>query len=66
MAKANWVKGREFPGLDHLTLDQIQERVVRQRLEIYQGNKTKAAQSLGIDRETLRRYMKKYGIKLEA
>lgn len=60
---AGQVSGRESTGLDHLTLDQIHEMVIRQRLEVYQGNKTKAAQSLGINRETLRNLCKKYGIK---
>ncbi len=63
---AGQVSDSEFTGLDRLTLDQIHEMVIRRRLEIYKGNKTKAAKSLGIDRETLRRYVKKYEIEVEA
>lgn len=49
-------------GLNHLRLDQIVELVIRQRLQEYQGNKSKAAESLGISRATFRAWCKKYGI----
>ena len=49
-----------------MTLEQTLAWMIRRRLNIYNGNKTKTAQSLGIDRETLRRYVKKYRIKIEA
>jgi DNA-binding NtrC family response regulator len=46
--------------LDRLTLDNILELVMLRRLTMYQGNKTKAAKSLGISRQTLYALCKKY------
>ncbi len=40
------------------TLKDITEEAVRQALEMTEGNKTKAAQILGVNRESLRRWLK--------
>jgi transcriptional regulator with PAS, ATPase and Fis domain len=50
---------------DHLTFDQIRERVIRRRLEIYKGNRTKAAKSLGVSRATFRSWCEQFGIESE-
>jgi len=50
--------------IDQLTLKQITKLVTERRLKLFQGNKSKVAQSLGISRETLRITIKKYGIQV--
>jgi transcriptional regulator with PAS, ATPase and Fis domain len=52
-------------GTSQLTYDQILERVVRDRLEQFQGNKTKAAESLGVSRNTFRAWCEKYRLGLD-
>ncbi|MCS6806256.1 MAG: sigma-54 dependent transcriptional regulator [Acidobacteriota bacterium] len=62
---ARLVSGSGLAGLDHLRLDQICELAIRQRLEVYRGNKSKAAESLGISRGTFRAWCKKDGIEAD-
>ena len=45
------------------TLEQVKRRMVLRALEEYKGNKTKAAESLGISRLGLNKMLKKMGIK---
>jgi len=45
-----------------MTLDQWEKTLLEQALQEAAGNQTKAAQRLGISRDTLRYRMKKYGI----
>lgn len=59
------ISSSALAGLDQLILDQVLELLIRQRLKMYQGNKTKAAESLGISRGTFRAWCKKYGIESE-
>jgi DNA-binding NtrC family response regulator len=47
---------------DRPTLDQLERTALEQALKESGGNQTKAAQQLGISRDTLRYRMKKYGI----
>ena len=49
--------------LEHLlTLDQIERRHIERALKVANGNKTHAAKTLGIDRRTLYRKLKEYGL----
>ena len=61
-ALADFVSDYGTIELDRLTLDQIVEVVIRRRLHKYLGNKTKAAQSLGVGRGTFRNWCEKYRI----
>jgi DNA-binding protein Fis len=45
-----------------MTLDQWEKSLLEQALRDSAGNQTRAAQQLGISRDTLRYRMKKYGI----
>ncbi len=45
-----------------VVLEKVEERLVRQALEKSRGNQTKAAQLLGISRDSMRYKMKKFGI----
>jgi DNA-binding NtrC family response regulator len=46
----------------NITLDEAESRHIRQVIESVQGNKSRAADILGIDRKTLREKMKRAGI----
>ncbi len=50
------------PSTPGATLEQIERTMLEQALKDASGNQTKAAQQLGISRDTLRYRMKKYGI----
>jgi len=52
----------EKTGADNLTLAQLEADAIRNALQRFRGNKTRAAESLGINRKTLREKMRKYGI----
>ncbi|WP_372845655.1 sigma-54-dependent transcriptional regulator [Pontiella sp.] len=45
-----------------LTVDEMEKRMVIQALELTNGNRTKAAEKLGISRRTLHRKLNQYGI----
>jgi DNA-binding NtrC family response regulator len=45
-----------------LTVDEMEKRMVIQALEKTNGNRTKAAEKLGISRRTLHRKLNQYGI----
>ena len=45
-----------------LTLRELEQRAIEQALEVSGGNRSQAARQLGIDRSTLRRKMKDFGI----
>jgi transcriptional regulator with PAS, ATPase and Fis domain len=49
----------EFP--ESLTLEEVERAVVRQTLDRWQGNRTRAAKSLGISVRTLQRWLKRWG-----
>ena len=56
----------EPDGADDLpeTLDQIEAEAIRNAIRRFQGNKTRAAERLGINRKTLREKMRKYDIRV--
>jgi two-component system response regulator AtoC len=56
------VKGSLAPGLH---LDEVEHDLIMQALETSAGNVTKAAQQLGISRDTLRYRMEKHGLSRE-
>jgi two-component system response regulator AtoC len=45
-----------------LTLDEVEELAIGHALRVHGGNKTRAAQALGISRQTLRTKLKQYGM----
>jgi two-component system response regulator HydG len=45
-----------------MTLDQMEQEAIRQTLTLTGGNRTKAAEMLGISRRTLQRKIKDLGI----
>lgn len=45
--------------------DVVEQRLIIRALEYWKGNQSKAAQFLGITRNTLRKRVKKYGLKIE-
>ncbi|HHW43414.1 MAG TPA: sigma 54-interacting transcriptional regulator [Desulfotomaculum sp.] len=60
LQKGNEEKGRPAGGL---TMAEMEERVLREALVRHKGNRTRAARELGINKTTLWRKMKRYGIK---
>jgi len=44
------------------TLDEVQKQVIRHTLLRWEGNRSRAAEELGITRQTLRKKMKDYGL----
>jgi DNA-binding NtrC family response regulator len=48
--------------LDHMTLDEAEQLLIRQALERYQGNIMQAAEHLGLSRSALYRRLEKFGI----
>jgi DNA-binding NtrC family response regulator len=53
-------------GAGHLTLAEVEAAHIRNILASVKGNKTQAAQILGIDRKTLRENLKRFGFTSEA
>jgi transcriptional regulator, propionate catabolism operon regulatory protein len=47
---------------NELSMKEVEREMIRRALEKYQNNKTKAAQSLGMDRSTLWRKIKEYNL----
>jgi transcriptional regulator with GAF, ATPase, and Fis domain len=45
-----------------LTMEEIEKRAIEERLELHGWNQAQAAESLGLDRNTLRRKIVRYGI----
>ncbi len=56
------VKGQEDPDEVLLTLEEIKKRYVIRVLKKTNGNRSKAAQILGIDRKTLFRMVERFGL----
>ena len=48
---------------DNLTVEQMEKKMILQALEKTAGNRTKAAEKLGISRRTLHRKLNEYGIR---
>ncbi len=59
------LRGRGWSQLDRLVLDDLLKLVIQRRLQLYKGNKKKAAESLRIGRGTFRTWCKKYGLESE-
>lgn len=53
---------RPSPALSGRSLEEAEERLIADALKAAGGNKTVAAQALGINRSTLYRKMTKYGL----
>ena len=47
---------------DGITLERVEKLLIEQALTRFAGNQTKAAQCLGMSRDTIRYRMKKFGI----
>ncbi len=45
-----------------ITLERVEKLLIEQALERFDGNQTKAAQCLGMSRDTIRYRIKKFGI----
>jgi PAS domain S-box-containing protein len=62
----NWVKTRLNNGADKFpnnsSVDEVEAKQIKETLKLHKGNRTKTAQTLGIDRTTLWRKMKRYNI----
>ncbi len=54
---------RRANGSETLTLEDMERRHIRRTLDAHGGNVTRAASTLGIDRRTLSRKVKRYGLK---
>ncbi|MCC7264190.1 MAG: sigma-54-dependent Fis family transcriptional regulator [Candidatus Latescibacteria bacterium] len=54
----------QLPTPGTMTLDQMEERMIRQCLTHYGGNLTRVAEALGLSRAALYRRLEKYGIEL--
>jgi DNA-binding NtrC family response regulator len=50
------------PGAFEGTFEEIERRVLVERLKLFRGNQLRTAESLGIDRRTLFRRMKRFGL----
>ncbi|MBT5059091.1 MAG: sigma-54-dependent Fis family transcriptional regulator [Gemmatimonadetes bacterium] len=53
---------QDFPAPGSMTLDEMEEAMVRKCLERFEGNITKVAESLGLSRAALYRRLEKFGI----
>jgi DNA-binding NtrC family response regulator len=60
--KAGGVEGSMFEGLP--TLDELERRYLLHVLEAVGGNRTRAAEALGVDRRTLYRMAERFGVSL--
>ncbi|MCK5198639.1 MAG: sigma 54-interacting transcriptional regulator [Spirochaetales bacterium] len=62
----NWAGTRFENGIDKglnvSSQDEMEAKQIKETLKLHQGNRKKTAQTLGIDRTTLWRKMKRYGI----
>lgn len=52
----------EMPGLNNISLEEIERKTILKTLESVEGNKSEAARRLGITRKTLHKKLKKYGV----
>ncbi|MBI2503928.1 MAG: sigma-54-dependent Fis family transcriptional regulator [Candidatus Latescibacteria bacterium] len=52
----------QLPSPGSMTLDQMEERMIRQCLTHYEGNLSRVAEALGLSRAALYRRLEKYGI----
>lgn len=50
----------------NLTLEEVEKQYIAKTLRENNGNKSKSARILGIDRTTLHLKLKRYGVKTEA
>jgi DNA-binding NtrC family response regulator len=55
-------KSTTFYGVSSLSLEQLEKFAIEQALRVTKGNKSRAAEILGISRDSLYRKMKRYGI----
>ncbi|MDE1171634.1 MAG: sigma-54 dependent transcriptional regulator [Verrucomicrobium sp.] len=55
-------RGEEAPSADGLNLEAMEKRYIAQALRQHRGNRTEAAEALGISRRTLHRKLKEYGL----
>ncbi len=65
-AAGSLVESRVWEEWDELTVEEILRRVVVRRLRRWGGHRGRAAESLGISRERLRRWCRQWGIDPEA
>jgi DNA-binding NtrC family response regulator len=58
------LRGRsaEIPALDEMTLDQVEQTLIRKALARHDGNVTRAAEALGLSRSALYRRLQQYGL----
>ncbi len=52
----------QLPSPGTMTLDQMEERMIRQCLSHYGGNLSRVAEALGLSRAALYRRLEKYGV----
>jgi DNA-binding protein Fis len=48
--------------MDGMSLERVEEELVKQALAVAGGNQSKAADLLGVQRDAFRRRMKKFGL----
>jgi two-component system, NtrC family, nitrogen regulation response regulator NtrX len=52
----------ELPALDEMTLEEVEQTLIRKALARHDGNVTRAAEALGLSRSALYRRLQQYGI----
>lgn len=66
---AHMRKGADEPApvavMPNMSLEQVEKNMILRALEAHQGNRTKAAEQLGISRRTLHRKLNEYGLRDE-
>jgi len=60
------VAAQASSGFEGLTLDEVEERLVRRALEKHSGNMQRAADALGLSRTALYRRLEKFGIRTDS
>jgi len=54
--------GHEATGLYSLVMEEVERPLLESVLDYYSGNQSKAAEALGLNRGTLRKKLKQYGL----
>ncbi len=66
---AHMRKGADEPApvavMPNMSLDEVEKNMILRALEAHQGNRTKAAEQLGISRRTLHRKLNEYGLRAD-